>query len=133
MDELLVRRMVTHADAVVHLAASVGVNLIIRRPLDSLQNNIRGTEIVLEASADQGCKVMVASTSEIYGKNTGPLCSKMPTVSSDRRSSRVGHTPRPRLSTKSSPTIIGVPVEHLQWSCVCSIVLVLGSRATMGW
>jgi UDP-glucose 4-epimerase len=73
MDEALVRKLVRRADVVVHLAASVGVQLIIERPLDSLLNNIRGTEIVLEACADAGRKVLVASTSEIYGKNTGLL------------------------------------------------------------
>ena len=73
MDEALVRELVGRADVVVHLAASVGVQLIIERPLDSLLNNIRGTEIVLEACADAGRKVLVASTSEIYGKNTGLL------------------------------------------------------------
>ncbi len=73
MDEPLMRELVGGADVVVHLAASVGVHLIIERPLESLLNNIRGTEIVLEACADAGRKVLVASTSEIYGKNTGVL------------------------------------------------------------
>ena len=57
-----------------HLAASVGVQLIISRPLDALLNNVRGTEIVLDAASKFGAKVLVASTSEIYGKNAaGPL------------------------------------------------------------
>jgi len=74
LDEQAVRPLVAEADVVVHLAASVGVELIVQRPLESLINNIRGTEIVLEACADLGRKVLVASTSEIYGKNTkGPL------------------------------------------------------------
>jgi UDP-glucose 4-epimerase len=73
MDETLIRGTVAEADVVVHLAASVGVHLIIERPLESLLNNIRGTEIVLEACGDAGRKVLVASTSEIYGKNTGAL------------------------------------------------------------
>ena len=74
LDQRVVRPLVAEADAVVHLAASVGVELIVQRPLESLTNNIRGTEIVLEACADLGRKVLVASTSEIYGKNSkGPL------------------------------------------------------------
>ncbi len=73
MDEPLVGKLVGEADVVVHLAASVGVHLIIERPLESLLNNIRGTEIVLEACAEADRKVLVASTSEIYGKNTGAL------------------------------------------------------------
>lgn len=74
LDSGLVLDLVGEADVVVHLAASVGVELIVRRPLESLINNIRGTEVVLEACADLGRKVLVASTSEIYGKNlNGPL------------------------------------------------------------
>jgi len=73
-DEDLVRKLVGEVDVVVHLAASVGVQLILKRPLETLLNNIRGTEIVLEACADESRKVLVASTSEIYGKNAdGPL------------------------------------------------------------
>jgi UDP-glucose 4-epimerase len=74
MDEALVRSLVDDCDVVVHLAASVGVHLIIERPLECLINNIRGTEVVLEACADRMRKVLVASTSEIYGKNGhGPM------------------------------------------------------------
>jgi nucleoside-diphosphate-sugar epimerase len=74
LDEDLTRKLVGEADVVVHLAASVGVQLIVQHPLDSLINNIRGTEMILEACADFGTKVMVTSTSEIYGKNaSGPL------------------------------------------------------------
>lgn len=74
LDDHLVRKLVGENDIVVHLAAAVGVQLIVQRPLESLITNIRGTEIVLEACADHGRRVMVASTSEIYGKNTnGPL------------------------------------------------------------
>ena len=68
-DEDLVRKLVGEVDVVVHLAASVGVQLIVRRPLETLLNNIRGTEVVLQACADESRKVLVASTSEIYGKN----------------------------------------------------------------
>jgi len=74
LDSDLVRRLVGEADVVVHLAASVGVELIVKRPLESLINNIRGTEVVLEACSSFGRKVLVTSTSEIYGKNVnGPL------------------------------------------------------------
>ena len=74
LDDGLVDRLVQDADVVVHLAAAVGVQLILRRPLDSLLTNIRGTEVVMEACARHTRKVLVASTSEIYGKNGhGPL------------------------------------------------------------
>jgi UDP-glucose 4-epimerase len=69
LDPDLVGELVADADVVVHLAAAVGVQLILQRPLDALFTNIKGTEIVLEACAGAGRQVMIASTSEIYGKN----------------------------------------------------------------
>jgi UDP-glucose 4-epimerase len=74
LDHDLVLKLANGVDVVVHLAAAVGVKLIVERPLDSLLTNIRGTEIVLDAAAAAGCKVLITSTSEIYGKNAnGPL------------------------------------------------------------
>ena len=70
LNESLVDDVVRRADVVLHMAAAVGVNLIVERPLESLATNIRGSEIVLEKCHKYGRKVLVASTSEIYGKNT---------------------------------------------------------------
>jgi nucleoside-diphosphate-sugar epimerase len=58
------------ADVIYHLAAAVGVRWIIDHPLLSIQTNIRATELVLEAAATSGSRVVIASTSEVYGKNT---------------------------------------------------------------
>jgi nucleoside-diphosphate-sugar epimerase len=69
LDEDQMRGAAARADVIVHLAAAVGVKLIVERPLESLLVNIRGTEIVLEAAAGSGATTLVASTSEIYGKN----------------------------------------------------------------
>ena len=54
----------------VHLAAAVGVELILREPLRSFTTNIRGSEIVIEAAHRYRRKIMIVSTSEIYGKNS---------------------------------------------------------------
>ena len=70
LNEALVDDAVRRSDAVFHLAAAVGVSLIVQRPLESLATNIRGSEIVLEKCHKYGRKVLVTSTSEIYGKNT---------------------------------------------------------------
>ena len=70
LNESLVDDVVRRADVVLHMAAAVGVHLIVERPLESLATNIRGSEIVLEKCHKYGRKVLVASTSEIYGKNT---------------------------------------------------------------
>ena len=70
----LVRQLVEQSDVVVHLAAAVGVKLILEQPLESLITNIKGAEVVIEACAEHGRKLLIASTSEIYGKNAnGPL------------------------------------------------------------
>src|SRR4051795_8560379 len=74
LDELVVDELVSECDAVVHLAAAVGVKLIVEKPLRSLTTNIRGSEIVLEAAHRWRRKILMTSTSEIYGKNSsGPL------------------------------------------------------------
>ncbi len=74
LDPPSVRELVDEAEVVVHLAAAVGVKLIVERPLESLLTNIRGTEIVLGAAAASGRPILITSTSEIYGKNaSGPL------------------------------------------------------------
>ncbi|MHB8465488.1 MAG: NAD-dependent epimerase/dehydratase family protein [Acidimicrobiales bacterium] len=74
LDELAVDEAVHESDVVVHLAAAVGVKLIVEEPLRSLKTNIRGSEIVLEAAHRYRSKVLLTSTSEVYGKNAnGPL------------------------------------------------------------
>jgi len=74
LDELVVDELTHQCDTVIHLAAAVGVKLVVEQPLRSLTTNIRGSEIVIEAAHRYRRKIMVASTSEIYGKNShGPL------------------------------------------------------------
>lgn len=70
LDPLLVDELVASVDVVVHLAAAVGVRLIVEKPLKSFITNIKGSENILEASHRYRRKVLLASTSEIYGKNT---------------------------------------------------------------
>lgn len=70
MNEDLMRRLVKDCDLVYHMAAAVGVKYIIDNPLESMQTNVKGTEIVLELANSHGKKkVIMASTSEIYGKD----------------------------------------------------------------
>lgn len=70
LDALLVDELVSSCDIVVHLAAAVGVRLIVEQPLKSFITNIRGTETVLEAVHRYRRKILLASTSEIYGKTS---------------------------------------------------------------
>ena len=61
-------RLVSECDVIYHLAAAVGVDLIVSRPIHVIETNVRGTDIVLETAARYRKKVMIASTSEVYGK-----------------------------------------------------------------
>lgn len=70
LDRGLVSALVRGADRVFHLAAAVGVKLIVEHPLDGLRVNIHGTENILDASLEAGARLVALSTSEIYGKNT---------------------------------------------------------------
>jgi len=72
----LIDEVVSRVDAVFHLAAAVGVNLIVERPLESLMTNIRGTETVIEMAHKYDKRLLVMSTSEIYGKNTSDSLSE---------------------------------------------------------
>jgi UDP-glucose 4-epimerase len=69
LDRRLVEQVVADADRVFHLAAAVGVRRIIEHPLESLLTNIHGTENVLDAAREVDAVMVLASTSEIYGKN----------------------------------------------------------------
>ncbi|WP_308307278.1 GDP-mannose 4,6-dehydratase [Streptomyces sp. ISL-10] len=74
LDAPLVDKLVGECDRVVHLAAAVGVKLIVEQPLRSFTINTKGTETVIGAAYRHGRPVILASTSEIYGKNSsGPL------------------------------------------------------------
>jgi UDP-glucose 4-epimerase len=68
MNELVLDRITSESDVVVHLAAAVGVQLIVQDPVHTIRTNINGTEAVLLAAQRYGCKVLIASTSEVYGK-----------------------------------------------------------------
>jgi len=70
LDETLVDKLVMRSDQVVHLAASLGVLNIVNKPLESLKINLTGSEIILEAANKHRKPVLLASTSEIYGKNS---------------------------------------------------------------
>lgn len=66
----LVAELVDDADVVVHLAAAVGVRLIVESPVRTIETNVNGTQMILEAAAKKRKLVLTASTSEVYGKST---------------------------------------------------------------
>jgi nucleoside-diphosphate-sugar epimerase len=70
MNRALMLELIDRADVVFHLAAAVGVRLIVERPVYTIETNIKMTELVLELAARKCKPVMIASTSEVYGKLT---------------------------------------------------------------
>jgi UDP-glucose 4-epimerase len=69
MNRPLLSELVDQSDIVFHLAAAVGVRLIMESPVRTIHTNIRATELVLEAAAKKKKKVLITSTSEVYGKS----------------------------------------------------------------
>jgi UDP-glucose 4-epimerase len=68
LNESLIRNLTAKCDQVYHMAAAVGVKLIMNRPVETLETNVKGTETVLSIANEYKRKVLIASTSEVYGK-----------------------------------------------------------------
>ena len=69
LDRTLMKRLINQCDIVYHMAAAVGVKYILDHPITSILTNLNGTEIVLELASRYKKKVIIASTSEVYGKH----------------------------------------------------------------
>ena len=98
LDQSLVGRLVSESDYIVHLAAALGVFNIINKPLESLKTNLKGSEIVLEAADKHKKPVLIASTSEVYGKNN-----KVPLNEEDDRI--IGHPLKSRWSYSEAKAV----------------------------
>ena len=98
LDQDLISQLVSNSDHVIHLAAALGVLNIVNKPLDSLKTNLHGTELVLEACDKYKKPVLVASTSEIYGKND-----KVPLNEEDDRV--IGHPLKSRWSYSEAKAV----------------------------
>ena len=70
MNEPVLAELVDRSDVVVHLAAAVGVKLIVEAPVHTIETNVHGTEVVLKLANKKKKLVVIASTSEVYGKST---------------------------------------------------------------
>lgn len=98
LDKSIIDKLVSECEYVVHLAAALGVLNIVNKPLESLKTNLQGTEIVLEAAAKYEKPVLIASTSEIYGKNE-----KVPLSEDDDRV--IGHPLKSRWSYSEAKAV----------------------------
>jgi UDP-glucose 4-epimerase len=94
-DARLVQRVMADQDAVVHLAARIGLRLVVESPIETIESNIHGTKAVLDAAARHATRTIVASTSEVYG-----LATRHP-------------------SSESDPITFGSPTRG-RWSYACS-------------
>ena len=98
LDSSIIEKLVAECDFVVHLAAALGVLNIVNKPLGSLKTNLQGSEIVLEAADKYKKPVLIASTSEIYGKND-----KVPLNEEDDRI--IGHPLKSRWSYSEAKAV----------------------------
>jgi len=87
--------LVEHAESIYHLAAAVGVDLVVKSPIHVLETNLHETEVLLEAAAPHRVPILIASTSEVYGKSEKPVFSE------------------------DDDLLIGPP-QHSRWSYACS-------------
>ena len=76
MNRPLMAELIDRADVVFHLAAAVGVRLIVESPVRTIETNIKATELVLELAAKKQRRVLLTSTSEVYGKLDKPMFSE---------------------------------------------------------
>jgi len=91
-------KVVPECDIIIHLAAAVGVELVVHEPVRTITTNVHGTEVVLDAASKHKKKIMIASTSEVYGKS-----------------------PKKKFSINDD-LLIGSPVNS-RWSYACSKLL----------
>ena len=98
LDKASIDKLVSESDYVVHLAAALGVLNIVNKPLESLRTNLQGSEVVLEACDKYKKPVLIASTSEIYGKND-----KVPLNEEDDRI--IGHPLKSRWSYSEAKAV----------------------------
>jgi UDP-glucose 4-epimerase len=98
LDQQLVDKLVADCDYVIHLAAALGVFNIVNKPLESLKTNLQGSEIMLQAADKYRKPVLIASTSEIYGKNE-----KVPLNEEDDRI--IGHPLKSRWSYSEAKAV----------------------------
>lgn len=106
-NEVVMDRLASESDILVHLAAAVGVRLIVEQPVHTIETNVMGTEAVLKAARRYRVKVLLASTSEVYGKgNSVPFSEEDDVV--------LGPTTRSRWSyaaTKMVDEFLGLAYE----------------------
>jgi UDP-glucose 4-epimerase len=98
IDAPLVAELVDRCDVTVHLAAAVGVRLIVERPVHTIETNVHGTEVVLQAVARKQKPILIASSSEVYGKSA-------------------------EVPFREEHDLVMGPTSHSRWAYACSKAL----------
>jgi UDP-glucose 4-epimerase len=128
LNKKIVDDLVSNADLIFHLAAVVGVNLIMKNPLNTIKVNVRGTEILLEASHKYCKKIILTSSSEIYGRGVN-------TEFSENDDRLIGPTNNIRWGYASSKTIdeflaFSYFIEHKLSISIARLFNTIGIRQT---
>jgi UDP-glucose 4-epimerase len=108
MNALVLDRLTSEAEVVIHLAATVGVRLIVEDPVRTIETNIMGSETVLKTANRYGCKVLIASSSEVYGKGVKvPFCEEDDRLMGSTHQSRWAYA-----TTKAVDEFLGLAYYH---------------------
>ena len=101
----LVDDLIADCDCCLHLASAVGVKLVVSHPLETLRRIVQGTDVVISASARHDKRVIFASTSEVYGKNSDGALQRIPIGYWARQPRVAGRMRSPNPTAKRSPTV----------------------------
>ena len=133
MNRPLMLELIDQAEVIFHLAAAVGVRLIVEEPVRTIETNIKATELVLELCARNRKPVLLTSTSEVYGKLEKPKFGEEDDVV-------LGPTSRARWCYAASKIIDEFWRKRTSrrsssppWSCACSTRLGRGRRGSTAW
>ena len=108
MNSQVLDRLASESEIIIHLAATVGVRLIVEDPVRTIETNIMGSEMVLKTANRYGCKVLIASSSEVYGKGV-----KVPFCEDDDRLMGATHQSRwAYATTKAIDEFLGLAYHH---------------------
>jgi UDP-glucose 4-epimerase len=118
-ERVVLDRLASQADVIIHLAAAVGVQLIVEHPVHTIETNVAGTDAVLRVAQTYRARVLIASTSEVYGKG-----SKLPFAEED--DVLLGATSKSRWGYAASK-------DRRWWSSGCSTPWVPGKRDSTAW
>ena len=133
-DAAALNEIAGRADAIVHLAAAVGVQLILEHPTQTIETNVLGTHALLAAARQYGCHTLIASSSEVYGKSRSlPYSESDDLILGPPNTTRwvlCRHQAARRVSRARRPP--GVRTSRLQ-SCASSTSLGRGNPAVLVW